>query len=156
MRENKIARLESKLAENSQKTELLNLSLSDIKSIGNAAETYKHAGPSSSDGIHGVVKGADGVIKIEGSNTGLHIHEMRHVGQFIEAVGVKFIKDGKMLNAATTKEGARNNEVNAYQVQYSYEGSYPAGASSIKDINGTTLMHIKTEEGRNVYEKLKD
>ena len=61
-----------------------------------------------------------------------------------------------MLNAATTKEEARNNEVNAYQVQYSYEGSYPPGASSIKDINGTTLMHIKTEEGRNVYEKLKD
>lgn len=61
-----------------------------------------------------------------------------------------------MLNAATTKEGTRNNEVNAYQVQYSYEGSYPVGASSLKDINGTTLMQIKTEDGRNVYEKLKD
>ena len=154
--EKKIAKLEGKLAENSQKTELLNQSLSDIKSVGDAPETYKLAGPSSSDGIHGVVKSADGVIKIEGSNTGLHIHEMRHVGQSIEAGGVKFNKDGKLLNAATTKEGTRINEVNAYQVQYSYDGSYPAGASSLKDINGTTLMQIKTEDGRIVYEKLKD
>jgi len=154
--EKKIAKLEGKLAENSQKIELLNQSLSDIKSIGDAAETYKLTGPSSSDGIHGVVKGADGVIKIEGSTTGLHIHEMRHVGQSIEAGGVKFNKNGKLLNAATTKEEARNNEVNAYQVQYSYDGSYPAGASSLKDINGTTLMQIKTEDGRIVYEKLKD
>ena len=152
----KIVKLEGKLAENTQKTELLNQSLSDIKSIGDAAETYKLAGPSSSDGIHGVVKGTDGVIKIEGSNTGLHIHEIRHVGQSIEAGGVKFNKDGKLLNAATTKEGARNNEVNAYHVQYSYDGSYPAGASCLKDINGTTLMQIKTEDGRIVYEKLKD
>ena len=84
--EKKIAKLEGKLAENSQKTELLNQSLSDIKSIGDADETYKLAGPSSSDGIHGVVKG-DGIIKIEGSNTGLHIHEIRHVGQAIKREG---------------------------------------------------------------------
>ena len=83
----KIVKLEGKLAENSQKTELLNQSLSDIKSIGDADETYKLAGPSSSDGIHGVVKGTDGVIKIEGSNTGLHIHEIRHVGQAIKREG---------------------------------------------------------------------
>jgi hypothetical protein len=110
----KIAKLEGKLAENSQKKDLLKQSLSDIKSIVNAAETYKLSVPSSSDGTHGVVKGADGVIKIEGSNTGFHIHEMRHVGQSIEAGGVKFNKDGKLLNPATTKKGARNNEVNAY------------------------------------------
>ena len=154
--EKKIAKLEGKLDENSQKIELLNQSLSDIKSIGDADETYKLTGPSSSDGTYGVVKGTDGVIKIEGSNTGLHIHEMRHVGQSIKAGGVRFNKDGKLLNAATTKEGARNNEVNAYQVQYSYDGSYPAGANSLKDINGITLVQIKTEDGRIVYEKLKN
>ena len=81
---------------------------------------------------------------------------MRHVGQSIKAGGVRFNKDGKLLNAATTKEGARNNEVNAYQVQYSYDGSYPAGANSLKDINGITLVQIKTEDGRIVYEKLKN
>jgi hypothetical protein len=87
----KIVKLEGKLAENTQKTELLNQSLSDIKSIGDADETYKLAGPSSSDGIHGVVKG-DGIIKIEGSNTGLHIHEIRHVGQAIKREGRNLTK----------------------------------------------------------------
>ncbi len=154
--EKKLAKLEGKLADNSQKVELLNQSLSDVVAIGNAAETYRLTGPSSSDGTHGVVKGSNGVINIEGSNTALHIHEIRHVGQSIEAGGVKFNKDGKLLNAATTLEGARNNEVNAYQTQYSFDGSYPAGASSLKDINGTTLMNIKTSDGKTVYEKLKD
>lgn len=152
----KLARLEGRLAENSQKTELLNQSLSDIEAIGNAAEIFKLGSPSSSDGTHGVVKGADGVITIEGSNTGLHVHEIRHVGQSIEAGGVKFNKDGKLLNAATTLEGARNNEVNAYQTQYSYDGSYPAGASSLKDINATSLMKIKTTDGRVVYKNLQN
>src|SRR5690606_22445587 len=152
----KLARLEGRLSENSQKTELLNQSLSDIEAIGNAAETYRLTGPSANDGTHGVVKGADGVINIEGSNTGLHIHEIRHVGQSIEAGGVRFNKDGRLLNAATTLEGARNNEINAYQTQYSFDGSYPGGASSLKDINSTSLMNIKTSDGRTVYEILKD
>jgi len=136
----KLARLENRLAENSQKVELLNQSLADVEAIGKATETYRLTGPSTSDGTHGVVKGADGVIQIEGSNIGLHIHEIRHVGQSIEAGGVRFNKDSKLLNAATTLEGARNNELNAYQTQYSFDGSYPAGAGSLKDINGTTRL----------------
>ena len=90
----KLAKLEGKLADNSQKVEMLNQSLADVEAIGNASETFKLGRPSASDGTHGVVKGADGVITIEGSNTGLHIHEVRHVGQSIEAGGVKFNKDG--------------------------------------------------------------
>ena len=90
MRENKIARLESKLAENSQKTKLLNLSLSDIKSIGNAAETYKLAGPSSSDGTHGVVKGADGASPYEGKyQRGEHIWLDVVIGQDTDVLGAK-------------------------------------------------------------------
>lgn len=69
---------------------------------------------------------------------------------------MKFNSKGQLLNAATTLKGARNNEVNAYQTQYSYDGSYPAGASSLQDINGVTLMNIKTQEGKTVYEQLKD
>lgn len=66
------------------------------------------------------------------------------------------IKNGQLLNAAKTIEGGRNNEVNAYQVQYSFDGSFPAGASLLKDINGKTLMDIKREDGTSVYEQLKD
>jgi len=154
--DNKLASLEEKLAENSQKTELLNQSLCDIEAIGCEAETYKLGNPSSSDGKHGVVKGSDGVITIEGSSTGIYIHEIRHIGQSIEAGGLKFNKAGKLLNAATTYHQGRLNEVEAYQVQYSYDGSYPApsGASSLRDINEKSLMKIKLSNGDPVYKNL--
>jgi len=100
LNDKKLAKLEGKLVDNGEKVKLLNQSLADVEAIGNAAETYKLTGPSSSDGTHGVVKGADGVIKIEGSNTGLHIHEIRHVGQSIEGGGVNFNKNGRLLNSA--------------------------------------------------------
>ncbi len=154
--EKKLGKLQDKLADNNSKVGLLNQSLADIKSIGEATETYALSSPSQSDGTHGVVKDSKGVIQIEGSNTGLHLHEIRHVGQSIGAGGVKFNKNGQLLNSATTISGGRNNEVNAYQVQFSFDGSYPAGASSLKDINGTTLMNIKKEDGTSVYEQLKD
>ena len=154
--EKKLAKLQDKLADNNTKLDLLNQSLSDIRSIGEAKETYTLSGPSHNDGTHGVVKNDKGVIQIEGSNTGLHLHEIRHVGQSIDAGGVKFNKNGQLLNAAATLSSARNNEVNAYQVQYSFDGSYPAGASSLNDINTQSLMEIKTDDGRFVYEQLKD
>jgi RHS repeat-associated protein len=149
-----IANRQEKIAENGQKVELLKQAEADVQAIHDAPETFRLTGPSSSDGTHGVVKGGDGVINIEGSNTGLHIHEMRHVGQSIEAGGVKFDKDGRLFNAGKTKEEQRNNEVNAYQVEYSYDGSYPAssGASSLKDINEDSLMDI----GNCLYCNLKD
>jgi hypothetical protein len=154
--EKKLAKLQDKLAGNKDRLDLLNNSLTDIKSIGGSKETYTLSGPSQNDGTHGVVKNDKGIIQIEGSNTGLHLHEIRHVGQSIAVGGVKFNKDGRLLNAATTLKGARNNEVNAYQVQYSFDGSYPAGASSLKDINAQSLMEIRTDDGRTVYEQLKD
>lgn len=150
----KLAKLEGKLADNTQKVGLLNQSLADIKSIGDAKETYTLSGPSQSDGTHGVVKTQSGVINIEGSNTGLHLHEIRHIGQSIDAGGVKFNSSGQLLNSAKTYEGGIQNEVNAYQIQYSFDGSYPAGASSLNDINSTTLFNIKGENGEPIYKGL--
>lgn len=102
-----------------------------------------------------VVDSVGGVIKIEGSNTGLHIHEIRHVGQSIEAGGVKFNKDGRLLNAAKVINGdyskVYNNEINAYQVQYSFDGSYPMRASSLGDINVNSLREIKDANGNYIY-----
>src|SRR5690606_19376142 len=54
----KLAKLENRLAENSQNVALLNQSLADVEAIGNAAETYRLTGPSASDGTHGVVQGS--------------------------------------------------------------------------------------------------
>ena len=144
-----------KISENGQKVELLKQSLADIETIGKASDTYRLTGPSKNDGTHGVIRGKDGVINIEGSNQGLHIHEIRHIGQSIAAGGLRF-KEGQLLNSASTLEGGRNNEINAYQTQYSFDGTYPAGAHSLKDINHETLMNIRTPEGKEVYGNLKD
>lgn len=49
-----------------------------------------------------------------------------------------------------------NMEVEAYKVQFAYDSnSYPAGASSLKDINAKTLMDIRREDGTSVYGQLK-
>ncbi|EKT3958599.1 hypothetical protein NTJ28_002615 [Flavobacterium psychrophilum] len=107
----KLAKLEGKLADNTQKVGLLNQSLADIKSIGDAKETYTLASPSQSDGTHGVVKGSDGVIKIEGSNTGLHLHEIRHQAngepvKYEEGVRIyKIPKDGILLTQFKEQQG---------------------------------------------------
>ncbi|MBC7566904.1 MAG: hypothetical protein H7223_08040 [Pedobacter sp.] len=153
--EKKHGKLQDRLADNNSKVGLLNQALGDIKAIGEAKETFALAGPSQSDGTHGVVKDSKGVIQIEGSSTGLHLHEMRHIGQSLQAGGLKFSNNGNLLNSATTKAGARNNEVNSYRVGYAYDGNYPVGAQSLKDINQTTLMNIKLPDGTPVYEKLK-
>lgn len=77
------------------------------------------------------------------------------MGQSIGAGGIKF-KNGRLLNSATTLQGARLNEVNAYQTQYSFDGSYPAGASSLQDINEKSLMQIKMDGGTKVYKDLEE
>jgi hypothetical protein len=154
--EKKIGKLQDKLADNNSKIGLLNQSLVDIKNIGEAKEKYALAGPSQGDGTHGVVKNSKGVIQIEGSNTGLHLHEIRHIGQSMEQGGTKFNSSGQLLLAGANKEEGRKNEVEAYKVGYSYDGQYPGGASSLKDINQKSLMDIKFPDGSSVYEKLKD
>lgn len=131
-------------------------SLLDVEAIGNASETFRVTGPSEINGTHGVIKGADGVIKIEGSNTGLYIHEIRHIGQSIEAGGLIFGKSGRLLNAAKVVSGdytnVYKNEVNAYQTQYSFDGSYSAEASSLNPINIKSVKQIKDGNGSLIYD----
>lgn len=154
----KLESLQGNLAENNQKMELLTLSLQDIKAIGEAPEVYRLTGPSSDDGTHGVVRDDSGFINIEGSNTGMHLHEIRHIGQSFERDGVRFDDDGYLRNPAYTKQEARNNEVEAYRVQFSYDSSYPApsGARSLKYINDRSLMDIRLPDGKRLYKALED
>ena len=152
----KLGRLQNRLVDNNSKVGLLNNSISDIKAIGEAKETYALAGAGQSDGTHRVVKDSKGIIQIEGSNTGIHLHEIRHVGQSIEAGGLRFNSDGQLLNSATTIVGGYANEVEAYKVGYSYDGQYPVSAGSLKDINQKSLMDIKFEDGKSVYNRQKN
>ncbi|MCS4300804.1 DUF6443 domain-containing protein [Chryseobacterium sp. BIGb0232] len=150
--EKKLAKLNAQMAENTAMIGNMNQSLKDIQTIADAKEVFYLTGPSQNNGNHGVVKTTDKDgkerINIEGSNTALHLHETRHVGQGYEAGGLRFNKSGQMLNPAITKDKqdyakGKALEVEAYKVGYSYDtGSYPLPASSLNDINPTTLMQI--------------
>ncbi|MBE4949562.1 RHS repeat domain-containing protein [Chryseobacterium culicis] len=150
--EKKLAKLNAQMAENTALIGNMNQSLKDIQTIADAIEVFYLTGPSQNNGNHGVVKTTDKDgkerINIEGSNTALHLHETRHVGQGYEAGGLRFNKSGQMLNPAITKDKqdyakGKALEVEAYKVGYSYDtGSYPLPASSLNDINPTTLMQI--------------
>ena len=48
-----------------------------------------------------------------------------------------------------------NNEINAYQTQFSFDSSYPGNANSLKDINKESLLNIKNDDNTAVYEQLK-
>ncbi|MEG0929138.1 RHS repeat domain-containing protein, partial [Chryseobacterium sp.] len=168
LNEKQLAKLNTQLADNNSMIGNMNQSLKDIQTIADAKEVFYLTGPSQGNGNHGVVKttGKDGKerINIEGSDTSLHLHEIRHVGQSYEAGGMKFSSraetKGRLLNAAgvlngkLNKEQARGFEVEAYKTGYSYDtNSYPLPTSSINDVNQETLMQIKTGEDK-TYEKL--
>ncbi|MHA3046222.1 RHS repeat domain-containing protein [Riemerella anatipestifer] len=158
----KLAKLNNQLEENNTMISYMKQSLEDIQTIANAKEVFYLTGPSQSDGTHGVLKTVDKdnkeIINIEGTGVAIHLHEIRHVGQGYEAGGLRFNKEGKMLNPAITKDKqdyakGRALEVEAYRVGYSYDtGSYPVPISSLNDINSTTLMQI----GDGIYQKLED
>ncbi|NME72564.1 RHS repeat domain-containing protein [Flammeovirga aprica] len=161
----KQSKFKMKITEINDENELLKTAISDIDQIAKAPETFRLTGPDSDNGKHGVVKGSNGVINIEGSNDGLHIHEIRHVVQSLKSGGLRF-KGNKLLNAANIKSPyykaeTRNNEVNAYRTQYAFDGSFPvSGTGSLKDINETTLLRIegvnKNGEKVKIYKNLED
>jgi RHS repeat-associated protein len=167
--EKKLAKLSAQLIENNKMIGNMKQSLTDIQTIANAKEEFYLTNPSNNDGTHGVIKiiGNNGKekINIEGSDTALYLHEIRHVGQSYEAGGMKFNKNNQLLNAArlsngmTDKAKARANEIEAYRIEYSYDnkGSMPIPAGSLDDINEDSLMDIKDGTGkRSLYEALKD
>ena len=155
LNENDIKKRQEGILENNNKIKLLQQSLADIDAISESKETFKLTSPDKNTGEHHVVKGNNGVIRIEGSNDGLYIHEIRHVGQALETGELKFNSAGLMLNPGKTLEEGINNEINAYQTQFSFDSSYPGNANSLKDINKESLLNIKNDDNTAVYEQLK-
>ncbi|MFY1048439.1 DUF6443 domain-containing protein [Chryseobacterium sp. GP-SGM7] len=159
LNEKKLAKLNAQMADNTSMLGKMEQSLKDIKTIADAKEVFYLTKPSESDGTHGVVKttGKDGKerINIEGTDTSLHLHEIRHVGQSYEAGGMKFNNKGRLKISATSFSDGREKEVEAYKVGYSYDtGSYPVPVNSVNDINEKNLMDIKTSDGTQVYKSL--
>jgi RHS repeat-associated protein len=147
--------LNDNINESIRKTELLTLVLEDIEEIHLSETTFELVKFSQYDGRHGVYNN-DGIIQIEGSTTGMHLHEIRHIGQsMMSPLGLRFNEDGYLLSPATNKPTARAYEIEGYKVGYSFDGEYPApkGAKSLSEINDETLWEIM-ENGIRIYRDL--
>lgn len=100
---------------------------------------YSFKGPSESDGSHHVRKGTGKNIIVEGSSLGLFLHESIHVLQSLNAGELRFSENGRLFNTGRNRVEVINNEVQAYQVQFSFDGSFIPGESASK------LEHINSD-----------
>ena len=139
----------------------LNQSLNDITSLRNDVNfNYTFGGaPGFGSGEHGVLRGSGNNVIIQGSDDGLNVHEIRHIGQSIANGGLNFSTNtatfGRLINAGSP-DRARSNafEVDSYQAQFSFDrNSYPAtgGARVLSDINSTSLRTIIGDSGGILY-----
>ena len=101
--------------------------------------SFKEEGPFS---VHRTGYEIDGreVIDIDYKTDGLGAHERAHAAQSLRAGGLKFNNDGlenaaynNLYNEAKIDKNATKNEVQAYQMQYSYDGElhFPNGIKMV-------------------------
>ncbi|MFV0482845.1 MAG: RHS repeat-associated core domain-containing protein [Bacteroidales bacterium] len=141
---------ERTLASLKRRTTELNQTLEDIDALGDdKIHIYDLMyGDNLGDGKHGVVSGADGIIYIGGSNTGLHIHEIRHVALSLNSPdGLVFNSESKLV--PTTATGIYD-EIQGYSAQYGYTGSGPAAASTRSGII-KNIANMKDDKDQYVY-----
>jgi len=88
---------------------------------------YKFGRPSFGQAQHNVIKGAGNNVIVQGSDDGLWVHEIRHLGQSLDNGGLRFSKEGKLLNVGRTEIEQDLMEIDAYKTQFSYDQrSFPA------------------------------
>jgi RHS repeat-associated protein len=150
----KLDRLTNRREEANEKINLMRLSVKDINTLGEAKETFKLLNLPDSEGYTGVRRNEKGVILIEGSTVAVQLHEIRHIGQSFEAGGMIFSKGNRMILPTIYKSKGTEYELDGYRIQFAYDGSYPGGASSMKDINPNTLYNIRDQYGNLVYKHL--
>ncbi|RFS21057.1 hypothetical protein DVR12_17095 [Chitinophaga silvatica] len=142
---------------------LLSQSLADINSL-RTDENYNYTFEKPGNGsiMHTVYKreAENGIenkdVVIQGSNDGLYIHEIRHIGQSLAAGGLSFSESpntkGRLKYASVGRR--QELEVNAYQTQFSLDPlGYPATrrAFMLSDINIESLKSILGEDGNAAY-----
>ena len=158
LKEKKIKQLNNKITEAQNRISNLKQSLSDIKLLGDDSNTYvlKKA----HDNRHHVFLDSNGKVNIETSSDDLSIHEITHVRQSLNSKDkkLKFNKDGYLLNPGSNLGKKLNNEVEAYQMQYSLKtNSFPGilGGKGLSGINDASVANIIDESGHFVYPELK-
>ena len=150
----KIMQLEKRITDYQKRNVFLNIALEDVQRISDSPIGFRLSVPDNNSGYHRVVMNQDGIISIQGSDMGLYIHEMRHVGQAINANRLRFNHQGFLINPGTTRKDRINFELDAYKTQLSTGGGVINSPSFLSDIDEKWLSQIIDENGKMVYETL--
>jgi len=89
-----------KITEKQNQTDELRQSLTNIGNLRSDVNyNYSFGGaPGFGSGEHGVLKGDGKEVIIQGSNDGLYVHEIRHIGQSLANGGLRFSTNPATLN----------------------------------------------------------
>jgi RHS repeat-associated protein len=131
---------------------LLEVASSNINQLRNdQGHDYSFVSPASDDGSHHVI-GIGRKVQIEGSNDGLYIHEISHISQSLNAGGLRFQNETNYLLNAGNGNGIIGNEVDAYRIQFSFNGSFGTSyAHSLSDINSQSVVDMRDTNGNTPY-----
>ena len=148
-----LAKLESKISTAQDRISRLETSKADIDRL-DADPNNIYSLSSISGGEHHVRQDSDGKVYIQTSSDAFSLHEISHVRQSLDAGGLKFSTDGNsyLLNSGAGVVGVTRNEVEAYQIQYSFDLSFPGSlrGQGLQGINVHSVGGIMNN-GKPVY-----
>jgi RHS repeat-associated protein len=148
------------IQDNDARIEELGQTLLDIDALDKDQENlYKLVGP----GIGGSEKHRvyqdpeTGVVKIEGANDALHIHEIRHVALSLSVDGFLDFNDKNNLKPVLSRRSGKDDEIQGYRAQYAFRpGSLPRSAANINSIDFKWVASLTTEDGSPMYKQISD
>ena len=140
LNESQIANTNERISEAQNRISNLDKSKTDIAMLG-ADQKNTYTFSPTGDGKFGVRMGDDGKIHIKTESDAFSIHEISHIRQSLNAGGLKFSPFGDLLNAGKTPRGIALMEVEAYQMQYSFDKSFPGNLKG-KGYNGIDIHSI--------------
>ena len=128
---------------------LLNQSLNDVEMLDQDSRKY-YLENLPEDATNTFVHADGENMYIQGTNTGDYLHEVRHIGQFLEKgrqlSGISKNGFNRLKNAGKTLEEAAFNEVEAYRIQAAYSGIGSIGMRNvnfIKEIDASKINKNK-------------
>jgi RHS repeat-associated protein len=134
--------LEKNISNANKRIENLNKSIEDINCLANDGEHIYHFNNIEGIGArHGIRKGEGKNIYIDTSSDAISVHEITHIRQALDADNFNFNNKNMLLNPGNGIRSISFNEVEAYQRQYSVDGSFPGNLYD-KGIDGITLHSV--------------
>lgn len=144
-------RLNKKNVELENRNDKLNTGVNAIAKMREDVDhNYSFTLPVNDDGTHHVTQGEGKNVYVEGRNDGLFLHESVHILQNLNTSGLSFSTNestkGYLLNSASTGSYI-GDEVQAYQVEFSYDGSFSnSSASNLPDINNDSVRGLHNDD----------